>query len=139
MQLANIGLGAARPDFHYDAEVVNAFPQMISGGVSWQAHARLRLAAQLDWIDWSGAFDDLHVKLRNGNNTDLNGVVGSDSMEDVVPLDWKDQLIVRVGGEFAATERIQLRAGYSYGRSPVPSGTLTPLTAVIMEHALTTP
>lgn len=138
VQLANIGLGAARPDFHYDAEVVNAFPQMVSGGVSWQAHPRLRLAAQLDWIDWSGAFDDLHVKLRNGNNADLNGVVGSDSMEDFVPLDWRDQLIVRVGGEFAATERIQLRAGYSYGRSPVPDGTLTPLTAVIMEHALTT-
>lgn len=138
VQLANIGLGSARPDFHYDAEVVNAFPQMISGGVSWQAHRRLRLVVQLDWIDWSGAFDDLHVKLRNGNNSDLNGVVGSDSMEDFVPLDWKDQLIVRVGGEFAATERVQLRAGYSYGRSPVPDGTLTPLTAVIMEHALTT-
>ena len=136
VQLANIGLGAARPDFHYDAEVVNAFPQMVSGGVSWRAHPRMRLAAQLDWIDWSGAFDDLHVKLKNGNNADLNGVVGSDAMEDFVPLDWKDQLIVRLGGEFSVTDFIQLRAGYSYGRSPVPDGTLTPLTAVIMEHSL---
>lgn len=138
VQLANIGLGAARPDFHYDAEVVNAFPQMVSGGVSWQACPRFRLAAQLDWIDWSGAFDDLHVKLRNGNNTDLNGVVGSDDMDDFVPLDWKDQVVVRVGGELTVTDSLQLRGGYSYGRSPVPDGTLTPLTAVIMEHSVTT-
>lgn len=138
VQLGNIGLGAARPDFHYDANVINAFPQMISGGVSWQVHPQLRLAAQLDWIDWSGAFDDLHVKLKHGNNADLNGVVGSDRMEDFVPLDWKDQLVVRLGGEYSATDTIQIRGGYSYGRSPVPEETLTPLTAVIMEHSLTT-
>lgn len=138
VQLANLGLGAARPDFHYDAEVVNAFPQMVSGGVSWQACPRVRLAAQLDWIDWSGSFDNLHVKLKNGNNTDLNGLVGSENMEDFVPLNWKDQLVVRLGGEFSATDSIQLRAGYSYGRSPVPDGTLTPLTAVIMEHSIST-
>lgn len=138
VQLANLGLGAARPDFHYDAEVVNAFPQMVSGGASWQIHPRCRLVAQLDWIDWSGAFDDLHVKLKNGNNADLNGLVGSDAMQDVVPLDWRDQFVFRAGAEFAATEKIHLRGGYSYGRSPVPDGTLTPLTAVIMEHTLTT-
>jgi len=137
VQLANLGMGAARPDFHYDAEVVNAFPQMVSGGVSWQCHPRWRLAGQLDWIDWSGAFDNLHVKLRNGNNTDLNGLVGSDAMEDFVPLRWKNQLIVRGGAEFSVTDSLRLRGGYSYGNNPVPGSTLTPLTAAIMKHTLT--
>jgi len=138
VQLANIGLGAARPDFRYDAEVVNAFPQMITGGASWQCHPRWRLAAQLDWIDWSGAFDRLHVKLRNGNNADLNGLVGSDGMDDFVPLDWRDQIIVRAGVEYALRDTLRLRGGYSYGCNPVPGGTLTPLTAAIVEHTVST-
>ena len=70
--------------------------------------------------------------------SDLNGLVGSENIEDFVPLNWKDQLIVRLGGEFSATDSIQLRAGYSFGRSPVPDGTLTPLTAVLMEHSIST-
>jgi len=31
-----------------------------------------------------------------------------------------------------------LRAGYCYGNSPVPTSTLTPMTAAIMEHTFTT-
>jgi len=44
--------------------------------------------------------------------------------------------VYRAGVEFQATEAIALRAGYTYGNSPVPDSTLTPLTAAIMEHKL---
>lgn len=40
--------------------------------------------------------------------------------------------------EFTATEHWRLRGGYSYGHNPVPSSTLTPLTAAIMEHTIAT-
>ena len=126
----------ARPDFHYDAEVDNHFPQIISVGGSWQARPKLRLAMQLDWIGWSDSFDTLTVRLKNGNNADLNGLVGANSAEDNVPLDWHDRLVYRVGAELAAADNLSLRAGYSYGRSPVPDATLTPMTAAIPEHTL---
>jgi long-chain fatty acid transport protein len=38
--------------------------------------------------------------------------------------------------EYAVTPQITVRGGYAYGKSPVPDGTLTPLTAAIMEHSL---
>lgn len=136
-QLANLGLGGARPDFHYDAEVLNVFPQMVSGGVSWKFHPRWRLALQLDWINWSDAFNKLRINLRDGNNADINGVVGSDSLGDKVPLKWEDRFVYRGGIEFAVTDYLLLRGGYLYGKSPVPDGTLTPLTAAIMEHTVT--
>ena len=85
VQFANLGLGGARPDFHYDAEVENEFPQTASLGVSWQLHERWRWLGQVDWISWSDSFDTLKVKLRHGNNADLNGVVGSSAMEDRAP------------------------------------------------------
>ena len=130
----NTAVCCARPDFHYDAEVVNIFPQMVTAGVSWRAHPRVRLAAQVDWINWSDAFDRLEINLAHGNNADLNGLVGANTMTDFAPLNWRDRFVYRAGVEFAVTENFWLRGGWSYGKSPVPDETLTPLTAAITEH-----
>jgi long-chain fatty acid transport protein len=134
-QLAALGI-AARPDFRYDAEVKTRIPQQLSGGLSWRTNPRLRIAAQIDWIDWDDSFNRLPVHLTNGNNADINALLGTSTIDDVVPLDWEDRIVYRAGGEYAVNDRLQLRAGYSYGRNPVPDATLTPLTAAIMEHTV---
>jgi long-chain fatty acid transport protein len=136
VQLDNLFGPGVRPDFHYDAEVDNVFPQMVSAGLSWQFTDRVRGVAQVDWINWADAFDELVIRLNNGNNNDINGVVGTPNIYDAVPLRWEDQFVYRLGVEYQATDAIALRAGYTYGKSPVPDSTLTPLTAAIMEHKL---
>ena len=135
-QLAAAGLGGVPSAFHYDAEVDNVFPQSVSGGGSWIASPKWTLSGQIDWIDWS-QFDMLPVKLTNGSNTDINGVVGSSSLSDSIPLKWTDQLVYRTGVEYHLTDDFALRAGYIYGKSPVPTSTLTPLTAAITENTIT--
>ena len=137
VQFANLGLGGARPDFDYDATVTNAFPQQVSTGIAWQAARRTTLSAQFDWINWSGAFDSLGVRLRDGNNTDLNALLGSDRLNDAIPLHWRDGFVGRFGVEQELDAHWTLRAGYAFGNNPVPAGTLTPLTAAINEHTLT--
>jgi long-chain fatty acid transport protein len=132
-------LGAPfRPDFHYTAEVDNKFPQAISGGVSWQVHPRARLNLQSSWINWADAFKSLPVKLTHGNNADINAFVGSDSMEDFVPLHWRNQGVFGAGVESPLGEHFAFRGGYSYATNPVPSGTLTPMTAAILQHTIGT-
>ncbi len=128
-------LGLSLP-FHYDAEVDNTFPQEVSVGASWKFHPQWRLAAQVDWIDWADAFDTLPVILKNGSNPTLNSALGS-NFQDSIPLNWKSEFVYRVGLEYAMTQNLYLRAGYSYGHSPVPDSTLTPMTAAIMEHTVT--
>lgn len=123
-------------DYRYDAEVINKFPQRASAGASWRFHPKFRAIAQVDWIDWSSAFDQLPVILSNGNNAELNAFAGSDAITDYVPLNWRDSWIGHLGFEYIYSEELRLRTGYSYGRSPVPDGTLTPLTAVIPEHTI---
>lgn len=124
--------------FEYDAEVVNRFPQTVTAGASFDLSERWRVAAQVEWVDWSQAFDDLEVNLANGSNATINGLVGSGSMQDRVLLQWRDQYVVRGGVEFAATREVSLRAGYAYARSPVPEANLLPLVAAISEHTFAT-
>jgi long-chain fatty acid transport protein len=132
-------LGAPfRPDFHYNAEVDNKFPQAFSGGVSWRVHQRARLNLQGNWINWSNAFERLPVKLTNGNNSDINSFVGSNSMEDFIPLHWRDQGVFGAGVESPIGEHFSFRGGYSYATNPVPSATLTPMTAAILQNTIGT-
>jgi long-chain fatty acid transport protein len=128
---AGVQLGVPSFPFNYDAEVNNVFPQMVSGGASWKFLPNWRLALQLDWIDWAGAFSQLPVELSNGSNPGLPS-----SLSDKIPLEWKDEFVYRGGLEYSLTTNIDLRGGYSYGHSPVPNETLSPLTAAITENAV---
>jgi len=137
-QFDALGATTFQGDFHYDAEVVTKFPQAFSAGVSWQAHKRFRLNLQGNWIDWSNSFDHLPVFLTNGSNQDLNGFVGSDALNDVIPVRWKDQGVFGLGIESPMGEHFTFRGGYSYATNPVPSSTLTPMTAAILQNTLGT-
>jgi len=109
---------------------------MVAAGLSWDVLPRWRLNFQIDWIDWSSSFNRLPIKLTNGNNADINGIVGSDTIKEEPRLSWHDRFVYRVGVEYAVLDNLSLRLGYAYGQSPVPDATLTPLTGVIMEHTI---
>jgi long-chain fatty acid transport protein len=132
---AQFGVQPGPLAFHYDAEVKNKFPQMVSAGASWQFHPQWRAALQVDWVDWADAFNTLHVSLSQGSNPTVDTVLGS-SFKDNVPLDWQSEFVYRAGLEYDVTKNLALRLGYCYGPSPVPDSTLTPMTAAINEHII---
>ncbi len=134
-QFAALGITAPSA-FTYNAAVQNVLPQTVLGNVSWQADRHWMFAVQADWTNWHDSFVNLPVTLTNGTNATINSVVGSSTLQDVVPLHWKDQYGVHVGGERTLTENTVLRFGYAHVNSPVPSSTLTPLTAAIMQNQI---
>ena len=133
---AQFGAAPGPLGFHYDATVENTFPHEITAGASWRFLPQWRLALQVDWVNWSAAFRALPVRLENGNNPAVNGVLGS-RFQDNIPLHWKDRFVYRAGLEYALLDSLFLRAGYAFGESPVPDSTLSPVTAAIMEHMVT--
>ena len=138
-QLANLGVRGVDATTDFDAEVTNEFPQIVSAGFAWRIIPRLEVVAQADWINWAGAFDTLEVRLRNTDSELYRALLaGSDDLNDDIPLDWRDQWVVRAGVEYQVTDHLAFRAGYRYARNPVPGETLTPLTAAIGEHVLST-
>ncbi len=134
-QFAALGI-VADPSFHYRAEVDNQLPQTANLGLAWQANSRMRWAIEGDWVNWGDAFRQLPVKLTQGTNATINSVVGSSSLEDAVPLHWRNQGVARVGLEMPIERGWVARAGYSFASNPVPDKTLTPLTAAILQNSL---
>jgi long-subunit fatty acid transport protein len=135
-QFAALGLTGAPSSFQYFAQVRNVLPQSVLASVSWHVDPRWLLAFQTDWVNWGNAFVNLPVTLTNGTNPAINGLVGSSTLVDGVPLNWKDEYSFHVGAERVLTERASLRFGYAYGNNPVPSSTLTPMTAAIMSNQI---
>ncbi len=139
VQLANLGLRGVNARTDFDAEVTNNFPQTLSAGLSWKPIPKLEFVAQGDWINWASAFDSLEVNLTHTDSALYQALLGNQNrLNDHVPLDWRDQWVLRLGAEYQLTEHFAVRVGYSYAPNPVPSTTLTPLTAAIDEHVFTT-
>ncbi len=134
-QFSSLGL-PFRSDFHYGAQVETRLPRSVATHADWFANSRTRLGVQATWVSWADAFDKLRVTLRDGNNADINAFTGSTTLTDSVPLSWKNQWVTRVGVERGIREYGSLRAGYSHATNPVPSSTLTPLTASIFGNSI---
>ena len=134
-QFAALGI-AADPTFRYSAAVENHLPQALSGGVSWQINRWMTWKGQGDFTAWGQAFQQLPVKLTGGTNATINSVAGSSTLVDAVPLHWNNQGGVHVGVESPVGESVTLRAGYGWMSNPVPSATLIPLTAAIMQQSV---
>ena len=126
---------AADPTYHYQAEVDNHLPQAFAAGLRWQASRRAILSFEGGWSNWGGAFTNLPVKLKEGTNAVINSVVGGSALNDQIPLHWHDQGSFRAGVQ-TPFRQWTARAGYSYLSNPVPSGTITPLTAAILSSSV---
>ena len=134
-QLHDLGL-AVPGHYHYDADIDTALPQKAAAGASWKITPQLRVAGQVEFQNWSSAFDTLKVRLSNGNNQAINGVLGTNAIADDIALNWKDIFVYRAGVEYDLSEAFVLRAGYSYAPGVVPGSTLLPMTAAISQQTL---
>jgi long-chain fatty acid transport protein len=87
---------------------------------------------KVSWLDWSDAVDSSKLVASQPNNAGAPGTL-------VFPAEhnWRDQIVLAMGLIHDLSARTLIRAGYNYGRNPVPPETLSPLLAPITEHHLT--
>lgn len=123
-----IGLG----NVNYDATVEGfTWPAQYGAGVEVRPAKGWMVAADVRRYLWNHAMKQITVK---GVNPDASSPVTNPVMPFV--FDWQDQWVTSVGAEYAATPAITLRAGWNYGKSPVPDETLNPLfPATTLQHA----
>ncbi|MEW6681825.1 MAG: outer membrane protein transport protein [Nitrospirota bacterium] len=107
-------------------------PQELGIGVAIEPTDRWLLSGEVNWIDWSGA-----VKRTTLEASDPDNAAAPATVRVTQDQNWRDQYVLALGLAYAPTERAMIRAGYNYGRNPVPAETMNPLLAPIGEHHVT--
>lgn len=123
------------PTAHYDVEFDFKWPQSLGVGITHRFKDDHRISADVKWIDWSSAFDEVTFKFSDGDNPEFNFLAGN-SPQDTLPLEWKDSYSYGLGYEYFLTMVDTLRLGYVYTENPVPSSTLVPVIPGILEHLI---
>ena len=72
-------------------------PQELAFGVGVKPMDNFKVGIDLRWINWKNA-------------------------KGYKDFQWKDQLVIALGGEFKPMQMLALRAGYNYGKSPIRGG-----------------
>lgn len=120
---------------NYDLDVDLTFPSSIGFGVSYKATDCLMLAADVEYLMWENAFDKMTLKLKNGNNSNINKMMGNSGAFDIeFPMNWENSLMIKIGGEYLATKELTLRLGYAYNSNPVPQSTIFPIFPAVVEN-----
>jgi long-chain fatty acid transport protein len=103
-----VGGSPERHDITHD----QTWPQVVSLAVGNQVTPEIRLAAQVDWEQWS-EMDTITVNFPNG-------VLPN----QIYPEYWQDSWTFRLGGQYAFGRRAELRAGAYFDSQAVPDRTL---------------
>lgn len=108
----------------YDVEIRGVFvPRQVRMSMVFRPHDRVLLATELTWIEWHRAFKKSSVSLTNGNNTDLNFVIGSTSLNSTTKRRWRSTWTLSLYSAVAVTDDLTLRAGCSFQRNLVNADT----------------
>lgn len=122
----------------YNLETELKFPQSVGFGLGFKASEKISLSADIEWLNWANAFDKMIINLSNGDNQNINTMLGnSGNFQLEFPLNWKNSLVVKLGGEFILSEAFTGRIGYAYGSDPVPDETVFPVFPAIVENHIT--
>jgi long-chain fatty acid transport protein len=105
------------------------FTSQFGFGATWQLLDCLTVSGEAVKVFWDYG--------RWFENTDMRdrGLWGANNGPG---LGWRDQVLLKVGAEYALSDCILLRLGYNYGNTPLPEGTLfNYLTMLTVEHHIT--
>jgi len=91
-----------------------ALPDQFSAGVAFDVTGGLTVMVDYSWVHWK-VFDTLQVNFDNPT-------LSSTTIEN-----YRDTKGIRVGFDFAATDKLDLRAGYIYHTGAAPPSVVTPL------------
>lgn len=93
-------------------------PAELTFGSGLEVNDRLTIASDFNYYFWS-AYKELKFK--------YDGLVGGKN-ESITPHLWEDSWAVRLGLQYVATDKLNLRGGAIYDSEVAPDATLSPVT-----------
>lgn len=96
------------------------WPETYGIGIAVQATPDLMIAADIKHAMWSDVMKDFKLSFNGG-------------AFPAMAQNWDDQTVYQIGLSYRVSEPFTLRAGYNYGKNPIPDATLNPLFPAIVE------
>src|SRR5262249_10131802 len=109
-----------------------ALPHRVGVGTAMHPNSRWTIAFDVDWLNWADAVRTSTLRASAPDST-----AAPQQIELTSNADWKNQFVFALGTAWDVDEQTTLRAGYNYGKNPIPSQNLTPLLSIIGERSLT--
>ena len=109
-----------------------ALPREVSFGAAWEPRPGILLSAKAAWLNWADSMRTSTLSASNPDNAFAPQTISAPSTNN-----WSNQRVFAIGAAIDLSPAVTLRAGYNYGRSPVPLDNLNPLLAAIGERHYT--
>ena len=126
------GLGTSA----YDMTLDIVWPRTLGVGLQYKLTDSRRVGLDLEWQQWSRAMNKIDFAFRNPTNPVFQQVAGP-TLNDSVPQNWHDAIVVKSGIEQDIGTDKTIRAGYSYNNDAVQNSTMTPYIPTILSHYFT--
>lgn len=118
------GSGTINNTIPTDFRVVDfQWPANYTVGAAWNIQPNWMLTADIKRLLWSSTMKNFNF--------------GPEGYVSPMPMNWQDQTVFMIGTQYKITPDIALRAGFNYGKNPIPSDTLNYLFPAITEKHYT--
>ncbi len=104
------------------------WPSTYGVGFAFTPSDSLLLAFDVKRINWSEVMENFSMTYESPTFGKL---------DVAMPQNWKDQTVYQLGASYKATNQLTLRAGFNYGKNPVPDATVNPLFPATVEKHYT--
>lgn len=108
-------------------------PRSLAAGYAYQLNDKWVVETDVEWTDWSCIEEDFVTYPREGDSTRLQLL----NTGNPVSKDWNDAIAYGIGAEYKATDKLDLRCGFSYHESAVPSVNFDTALPDANKHAVT--
>lgn len=116
-----------------DVEAKLVLPRSLAAGYAFKPDDKWTIELDVEWTGWSSVEEDF---VRYPNETDPSRlIILNDSNPS--PKDWNDSLGYGLGVEYKATDWLELRGGYLFYQTPIPSVSFETALPDADRHAVT--
>jgi len=107
-------------------------PQELNLGLFYRINAKWDISTEFTWLDWSKAMYSSRLTASNPDNASA-----PPTLQQTALMDWRDQYVFAIATQYHYDRDTILRAGYNYGRNPIPAYTQSPILNPFDEHHFT--
>ena len=121
----------------WDSTARYIYPQKIGVGISYKPVSYWHFVFDAVWIEWSDFLGYWTMEQTNGDNEDLNAIIGDISFTGDILQGWRDSYTLSFGLEYEYSKHGILRGGFAHCTNVIPSHNITPTGPALSKDHLT--